>query len=59
MPRDYTHHTTATVRHLRLNYHRQPMKELAAELGITLSKLYDLADRQGIKKNKGRGEERV
>ncbi len=50
MPRAYLHHATATVRHLRQHYGRQTMRELAAELGIPLPKLQELARRYRIKK---------
>lgn len=52
MPRAYIHHATATVRHLKQNYRRQPMHEIAAELGIPARKLYSLAYREGIKKER-------
>lgn len=52
MPRAYIHHSAATVRYLRRHYDRQPMRELAAALGIPLAKLQELARRQGIKKTR-------
>ncbi|MDO7885996.1 hypothetical protein [Hymenobacter cheonanensis] len=50
MPRPYLHHAAATVRYLRREYGRQTMPQIAAELGIALPKLQELARRQGIKK---------
>lgn len=52
MPRAYIFHSATTIRHLRRNYHRQPMREIAQELGIPTRKLYELAERQGIKKER-------
>lgn len=52
MPRPYVQHTTATIKHLRQHYHRQPMREIAAKLGIPTRKLYDLAGREGIRKRR-------
>jgi hypothetical protein len=52
MPRPYLFHSSATVRYLRQHYSRQPMREIAAELGIPARKLYGLAQREGIKKER-------
>ena len=52
MPRSYLFHSAATLRHLRQHYHRQPMAEIAQELGIPTCKLYELARREGIKKQR-------
>lgn len=51
-PRAYIHYTTPTINHLRNHYHRQPMREIAAELGFPARKLYELAEREGIQKRK-------
>jgi hypothetical protein len=52
MPRPYLSHSAATVRYLRREYGRQTMPQIAAELGLPTKKLYALACRQGIKKQK-------
>jgi hypothetical protein len=52
MPRPYTQHTTATVRHIRQHYPRQTMPEIAAEINIPVQKLKALAQREGIRKNR-------
>lgn len=50
MPHPYTFHSAATVRYLSQHWPRQPMKEIAAALGIPARKLYKLAQRQGFTK---------
>jgi hypothetical protein len=50
MPRSYQFHTTATVRYIQTHWARQPLPEIAAELGIPTRKLFCLARRHGITK---------
>lgn len=50
--RDYVHHTTATVKHIRQNYRDYTIPQIAAQLGIDASKIKALARREGIKKRK-------